>query len=56
MYLIQLTSADLKQFVKLLEQKKTLRSRLARIDAELAAYEGGKTAKAVKGSTGRKPR
>ena len=44
------------QIVKLLKLKETLRSRLARIDAELAAYEGGKTAKAVKGRTGHKPR
>ncbi|HOB99371.1 MAG TPA: hypothetical protein PKM43_11565 [Verrucomicrobiota bacterium] len=54
--LTQQTSADLKQIVKLLQQKETPRNRLARIDAELAAYSGGKTAKAVKGETGRKPR
>jgi hypothetical protein len=52
----QQTSADLKQIVKLLEQKEALQSRLARTDGELAAYEGAKTAKAVKGETGRKPR
>jgi hypothetical protein len=34
MYPIQLTSADLKQFVKLLEQKETLQSQVAKIDAE----------------------
>jgi hypothetical protein len=54
--LTQHTSADLKQYVKLLEQKETLQSQVAKIDAELAAYEGGKTAKAVKGETGRKRR
>ena len=54
--LTQLTSADLKQIVKLLEQKETLQSRVAKIDAELAAYEGDQTAKAVKAKTGRKPR
>ena len=55
MYLIQLTSADLKQIVKLLEQKETLQSRVAKIDAALAAYEGGEPAEAIKGRPGRKP-
>ena len=49
-------SNKLKQIVKLLEQKETLQSRVAKIDDELAAYEGGGTAKAVKGKIGRKPR
>ena len=44
------------QLVKLLKQKEALQSRLVRTDAELAAYEGGKPAKAVKGGTGRVPR
>ena len=56
MNLTQLTSADLKQIVNLLERKETLQSQVANIDAQLAAYEGGGTAKAVKGKTGRKPR
>jgi conjugal transfer/entry exclusion protein len=56
MNLTQLTSADLKQIVKLLEQKETLQSRVAKIDAELAAYEGSETAKTVKGKPRRKPR
>ena len=55
MNLMQLTSADLKQIVKLLEEKETLQSQLAKIDAELAAYEGGGAAKAAKGKPGRKP-
>ncbi len=56
MNLTQLTSADLKQIVKLIERKETLQRRVAKIDAQLAAYEGGEPAKAVKGKTGRKPR
>ena len=56
MNLAQLRSADLKHIVRLLEQRGTLQSRVAKIDAELAAYEGGGTAKAVKDKTGRKPR
>jgi len=55
MNLTQLTSADLKQIVKLLEQKETLQSRVAKIDAALAAYEGGEPAEAIKGRPGRKP-
>jgi hypothetical protein len=42
MNLTQLTSTDLKQIVKLLEQKETLQSQVAKIDAELAVYEGGR--------------
>jgi len=56
MNLTQLTSVDLKHIVRLLEQKETLQSRVAKIDAELAAYEGGQTAKAGKAKTGRKRR
>jgi hypothetical protein len=55
MNLAQLTSADLKQIVKLLEQRETLQSQVAQVDAELAAYEGGEAAEAVKGKPGRKP-
>jgi len=51
---MQLTSADLKQIVKLLEQRETLQSRVAKIDAELAAYEGGGKAKATKTEPARK--
>lgn len=54
MNLTQLTSADLKQIVTLLEQKETLQSQVAKIDAELAAYEGGEPAKAVECKPGRK--
>ncbi len=56
MNLTQLTSADLKQIVKLLEQRETLQSRVAKIDAQLAAYEGAETARAVKGKIARMPR
>jgi len=55
MYLTQLTCANLKQIVKLLEQRETLQSQVAQIDAELAAYEGGVPATSVKGKPGRKP-
>jgi hypothetical protein len=55
MNLTQLTSADLKQIVKLLEQRETLQGQVAQIDAELAAYEGGEPAKAVECKPGRKP-
>jgi len=55
MNLTQLKSADLKQIIKLLEQRETLQSQVAQIDAELAAYECGEAAKAVEGKPGRKP-
>ena len=55
MNLTQLTSADLKQIVKLIERKETLQSRVAKIDAQLAAYEGGEAAKAAKGKPSCKP-
>ena len=56
MNLTQLSSADLKQIVRLLEQKEALQSQVAKIDAQLAAYEGGETAEVVKAKPGRKPR
>lgn len=55
MNLTQLTSADLKRIVKLLEQRETLQSQVAQIDAELAAYEGGEAAEAIESKPGRKP-
>ena len=55
MNLTQLTSADLKQIVKLLEQRETLQSQVANIDAKLDAYdEGREAATSVKGKPGRK--
>jgi len=54
MNLTPLTSADLKQIVKLLEQRETLQSQVANIDAKLAAYEGREAATSVKGKPGRK--
>ncbi len=43
----QITSADLKQIAKLLEQKEALQARVAEIDAQLAAYGSGETAQAA---------
>ena len=52
MNLTQLTSTDLKQIAKLLEQKEALQGQVAKIDAALAAYQGGE---AAKGKPARKP-
>ena len=55
MNLTQLTSTDLKQIAKLLEQKEALQGQVAKIDAALAAYQGGEAVKAAKGKPARKP-
>jgi hypothetical protein len=44
MNLTQITSADLKRIVTLLEQKETLRAQIAQLDAELAGFHSGEPA------------
>ena len=51
MSLNTLTAADLKRIISLVERKETLQAQVAKIDAELAAYEG---AQATTGKPGRK--
>ena len=55
MSLNTLTAAELKKIISLVERKETLQAQVAKIDAELATYEGGQPAQATKGTQGRKP-
>jgi transposase-like protein len=55
MNLTQVTSADLKQIAKLLEQKETLQAQIASIDSELGRFDAGQPAVPAKGKPGRKP-
>jgi len=52
MSLTSLTSAELKQLVKLLEQKEALQARINKSDQRLAAYESGPAAPAGRAATG----
>ena len=54
MSLNTLTAADLKRIISLVERKETLQAQVAKIDAELAAYEGAEPAQATTGKPGRK--
>jgi len=54
MSLNTLTAADLKRIISLVERKETLQAQVAKIDAELAAYEGAEPAQATIGKPGRK--
>lgn len=55
MNLSQLTSADLKNIVELVERKEVLIATLASIDAELTKFESGGPALPALGKPGRKP-
>jgi hypothetical protein len=55
MKLTSLTSADFKEIIGLLEEKKDLQAQVAKIDAGLAAYEIGEPVTAATGKQGRKP-
>ena len=48
MNLSQLTSSDLRQLAKLVEAKEALLARAAKIDRQLAAFEGGQPQPGVK--------
>lgn len=49
MKLSQLTTADLKNITKLLEQKEALQAQIGAVDKQLDGYESGKALRPVKG-------
>ena len=53
--LTELTSADLKNIVELVDQKEILNATLASINAELVSFESGQPAVTTMGKLGRKP-
>jgi hypothetical protein len=55
MNLTSLTTGQFKQIIKLMKQKEALEARAAKIDAQLAAFEGGAAAKPAPVKPGRKP-
>jgi hypothetical protein len=55
MNLTQMTSADFNRIAKLLERKESFQAQIAKIDAQLAAFDAGGPPAPTKGKPGRKP-